>query len=295
MDSNHDKVIQSHLCYRYTTRQKGRGIWYFRTGQSQWFPSKRKADATDAPEAMEVIEQTARKKKAPLTRVGQASCLPAAAETAALPLPGEHQKLNAAVAIATVSALRDKIPVTDESIRIGLATVEWPGRLQLVETASGQTFLLDGAHNPAGASALLDALRSESVRAAISAALAETHRKQRRQDAGATLILGVLEDKDWPRMCETLAPLAARILLVPVNSERSASPASLRDACAKSNPAAETIACPSLADALNQAFNDPFVLVTGSLYLVGEAMEVLGLSPATSGSERGLNEWTMKK
>ena len=48
MDSNHDKVIQSHLCYRYTTRQKGRGIRYFRTGQSQWFPSKRKADATDA-------------------------------------------------------------------------------------------------------------------------------------------------------------------------------------------------------------------------------------------------------
>jgi len=109
------------------------------------------------------------------------------------------------------------------------------------------------------------------------------------------LILGVLEDKDWSQMCETLAPLAGRILVVPVNSERSASPAPLRDACAKSNPAAETIACPSLADALKLAANDPFVVVTGSLYLVGEAMELLGLSPATSRNERGLNEWTMKK
>ncbi|PYJ57285.1 MAG: hypothetical protein DME24_19665 [Verrucomicrobia bacterium] len=69
----------------------------------------------------------------------------------------------------------------------------------------------------------------------------------------------------------------------------------MRDACAKSNHAAETIACPSLADALKQAANDPFVVVTGSLYLVGEAMEWLGLSPATSGSERELNEWTLKK
>jgi len=105
----------------------------------------------------------------------------------------------------------------------------------------------------------------------------------------------VLEDKDWPLMCLTLAPLAGRVLLAPVNSERTASPALLRDACSKSNPAAETIACPSLADALKLTTNDPFVLITGSLYLVGEAMELLGLSPATLRSERGLNEWTLKK
>ena len=96
-------------------------------------------------------------------------------------------------------------------------------------------------------------------------------------------------------MCLTLAPLAGRVLLAPVNSERTASPALLREACEKFNSAAETIACGSLADALKLATNDPFVLITGSLYLVGEAMELLGLSPATSGSERGLNEWTLKK
>ena len=96
-------------------------------------------------------------------------------------------------------------------------------------------------------------------------------------------------------MCETLAPLAGRILLAPVHSERTASPDALREACAKSNPAAQTIACSSLADALKLSARDPFVVITGSLYLVGEAMELLELSPAASASERELNEWTMKK
>ncbi|PYJ98095.1 MAG: bifunctional folylpolyglutamate synthase/dihydrofolate synthase, partial [Verrucomicrobia bacterium] len=100
--------------------------------------------ATDAPEALEVIVKTAREKNARLTKVGQASSLSLATRTAALPLPGEHQRLNAALAIATVEVARDKIPVSDDAIRIGLETVEWPGRLQLVKMKSGQTFLLDG-------------------------------------------------------------------------------------------------------------------------------------------------------
>src|SRR6266480_4737936 len=251
--------------------------------------------ATDAPEALEVIEQTARKKTAPLTRVGQASSLSLATRTVALPLLGEHQRLNAALAIATVRALQDKIPARDDAIRTGLETVEWPGRFQLIKTKSGQTFLLDGAHNAAGAEALRDALRSQHIRAAVSTSFPGRNLQPGRQDAGATLILGVLEDKDWTRMCQTLAPLAARVLLAPIRSERAAPPDALRDACAKSNPAAETLACSSLANALKLAAHDPFVVVTGSLYLVGEAMELLELSPATSGSERELNEWTLKK
>src|SRR6266480_4914264 len=241
--------------------------------------------ATDAPEALAVIAKIAREKNARLTRVGQASSLSLAAATAALPLLGEHQKLNAALAIATVQALHNKIPVSDGAIRSGLATVQWPGRLQFIKTASGQTFLLDGAHNAASAEALRDALRSEQVRAEIPMSFPGRNLQPGRDDAGTTLILGVLEDKDWQRMCETLAPLARRILLAPVNSERTASPALLREASEKFNAAAETIACGSLADALKLAANDPFVLITGSLYLVGEAMELLGLSLATSGSE----------
>jgi dihydrofolate synthase/folylpolyglutamate synthase len=253
--------------------------------------------ATDAPEALEVIAKIAREKDVPLIKVGQASSLSVAGRTPALPLPGEHQRLNAALAVATVRVLQDKVPVSDEAIRRGLETVQWPGRLQLVATASGRTFLLDGAHNAAGAVALREAVCSAAIQSAIPVPPSSDRaaRDLSRQDADSTLILGVLEDKDWQEVCAALAPLASRILLVPVPSERSAAPELLRDACAKINPAAQTIACPSLVDALKQSANDPFVIITGSLYLVGEAMERLELSPAPSAGERGLNEWTLRK
>ena len=253
--------------------------------------------ATGAPEALEVIAKTARENAAPLTKVGQASSLSMAGGTPAPPLLGEHQRLNAALAVATARVLQNKIPVSDEAIRRGLETVQWPGRSQLVTTASGQTFLLDGAHNAAGAVALREAVCSGAIQRAIPdrSSVANAVRDLCRLVACSTLILGVLEDKDWQQICAALAPLAGRILLVPVPSERTAAPELLRDACARVNPAAQTIACPSLADALKQTANDPFVIITGSLYLVGEAMEWLQLSPVPAPSERGLNEWTLKK
>jgi dihydrofolate synthase/folylpolyglutamate synthase len=170
-------------------------------------------------------------------------------------------------------ALADQIPVTQETIRAGLSRVEWAGRLQLVERAPGRKLLLDGAHNVGSAEMLRTALR--------------TYFGTRTP----TFILGILRDKDWLPMCEILAPLAARILLVPVSSRRSATPDELLPACRAANPKAEIEVCPSLADALHRAQNDPFVVVTGSLYLVGEAMELLQLAPASPGNERDLNEW----
>jgi dihydrofolate synthase/folylpolyglutamate synthase len=92
--------------------------------------------AADEPEALGVIEKTAREKNAPLIKVISA-CLKLAAlfrGAATLPLPGEHQKLNAALALATVETLQSEIPVSAAAIRTGLETVNWPGRLQLVQT-----------------------------------------------------------------------------------------------------------------------------------------------------------------
>ena len=140
---------------------------------------------------MAVIEGVAREKNALLQKVAQASRLQIAAETAALPLIGEHQQLNAALALATVGILQKQMPVSDEQIHTGLANVHWPGRLQLVTRASGRKILLDGAHNPAGAETLSETLQKNFP----------TERP--------TLILGVLQDKDWQHICETLAPLAA--------------------------------------------------------------------------------------
>jgi dihydrofolate synthase / folylpolyglutamate synthase len=177
--------------------------------------------------------------------------------------------------------LQKQIPASEEKIHEGLANVKWPGRLQLIEKPDGQKFLLDGAHNVASAKALREAL--EKI-------FPTTER---------TLILGVLQDKDWRQICEILSPLAAKIFLVPVASERSANPKELAEICRIANPAAEIFVCDSLKDAFEKTGsreNSPrknFIVVTGSLYLVGEALELLGFSPAAE-NERALNEWSSK-
>jgi dihydrofolate synthase / folylpolyglutamate synthase len=228
---------------------------------------------TDAPEAFEVIDQTARRQNAPLTLVAHAQAHSAPLNTVHLPLLGEHQKMNAAVALATVRTLAPLIPVSAEAIRAGLSRVHWPGRLQLVTRPSGQQILLDGAHNVGGAEMLAAAFREHFP------------------DAKPALILGILRDKDWPRMCEILAPLAGRILLVPVHSDRTAEPHGLAEACRTANSHAQAIEYPSLSAALPDTVRDPFLIIAGSLYLIGEAMELLHLSPAKTKHERQLNEW----
>jgi dihydrofolate synthase/folylpolyglutamate synthase len=224
------------------------------------------------PEVLAVIERTVREKDAPSLVVAAGVNSPQTVKISAA-LPGDHQRINATLALATVEVLQNQIPVGDAAVRTGLESVDWPGRLQLITRASGQKILLDGAHNVAGAQVLVRAL--------------EQHFGGRNR----TLILGVLQDKDWRHICETLAPLAGRIFAVPVASERTADPRELAAACRAVNPAAGVAAGDSLADALSKAEIDAFIIITGSLYLVGEALEILGLSPA-KGGERTLNEWT---
>lgn len=229
----------------------------------------------DAPEALQVITETAHRQDSPLTVVPATEAHVPPLDTVAFPLLGEHQKRNAALALAAIRVLAPQIPVSDSIIRTGLACVDWPGRLQLVTRPSGQKILLDGAHNVGGA---------ETFAAAL---------KEFFPGAKPALVLGILRDKDWPRMCEILAPLASRILLVPVHSERSAEPHGLAEVCHRANPDAHVGEYASLAVALAGTSPDPFVAVAGSLYLVGEAMELLQVSSTMSGNERGLNEWSM--
>ena len=221
---------------------------------------------------LEVIQVTARQWNAPLTLVASSDSylLP---HPPSLPLHGPHQQMNAALAIATVQALAGVIPVDEITMRDGLSRVRWPGRMQLAELPSGQNVLLDGAHNAASAAALRDAVTKEFSGERI------------------TLILGVLADKDWEIIARTLAPLADKILLVPVNSQRTLPPEQLATACRHVNATVSAEVCLSLEEALSRARGEAFLLITGSLYLVGEAMERLHLSPAPPQDERGLNEW----
>ena len=155
-----------------------------------------------------------------------------------------------------------------------MAAIDWPGRLQLVTRSGGQKVLLDGAHNADGAKALRAAL--------------EKHFSSLRP----VFIFGALTDKNWPAICRTLAPLAAKVFTVPVASARTADARELAAAFQSANPAITVVACHDFQEAINASKDKPFVVVTGSLYLVGEALERLGLTPGGAG-ERGLNEWSV--
>ena len=157
-----------------------------------------------APEAFEVIAAKAREMDAPLRLVWPEEARRPPLDRVALPLRGEHQRMNAAVAVATARILGQQLPVVDEILRRGLLQVHWAGRLQLVAGASGQKLLLDGAHNIGGMEILVSALEEVFP------------------NTKPTLVMGILGDKDWAVMCRMVAPRAGRILLVPVNSERTA-------------------------------------------------------------------------
>lgn len=241
--------------------------------------------AENQPEALAVIAKTAETKKSPLV-VAQGRL----AETLAPPLFGEHQKINAALALATVEILQNQIPVTPAQVESGLQAVNWPGRLQLIQRVGGQKILLDGAHNLAGAETLCAMLESWTSRSGV---LPDTL-KLELQQTRPVLIFGALGDKNWPAICRLLAPLASKIIVTPVASKRTADPAELAAVFHKANPQAVVTIAENLAAALFACKDEPFLVITGSLYLVGEALERLEILPSDDAG-RSLNEWSARK
>jgi len=225
------------------------------------------------PEALAVIQKVAQRQQSPITVVTPEQTDLAPLNEIELPLLGWHQRFNAAVALATVKTLRATLPVSDKAISDGLSHVQWPGRMQLVRVSGGRKFLLDGAHNPGGVATLRDAL-------------AEYFPGEQ-----PALIIGMLEDKNWHLMCEILVPLARRTLCVPVSSSRTMTGETLAESCRRTSPATDVTACSSLAEALRAVASEPFVVIAGSLYLIGEAMEQLHLAVTPERDEKGLNEW----
>lgn len=229
--------------------------------------------ATEDSSALAVIDLTARQKRSPLKHVNRSAIARLNFPTTLL---GEHQKLNAALACATVQVLQPQITITEAQIRTGLANVQWPGRLQLITRPDGQRILLDGAHNLAGAETLRHTLQRDF------------------SGPPPVLIFGALADKQWVDICQTLAPLVKTIFTVPVASPRTAEAAALATTFRAVNASANVAPLGGLAEALQVNRNEQFILITGSLYLVGEALELLGAAPAdTAGRE--LNEWAKTK
>jgi dihydrofolate synthase / folylpolyglutamate synthase len=238
---------------------------------------------TDQPEALAVITETASRKNAPLTVVRSAEAIAHFPGDLKLPLLGEHQKVNAALAAATVHATHSQVPVPTDALRQGLETVSWPGRLQTIQRQfwhKSVTIILDGAHNPEGAEALARAL------------------KQQYPNARMALVLGMMADKDCEAVCTLLAPLFEDIFLAPVASKRSALPAELGWFCQVANPQAQRHLlidpCEAIIMLPQLVPHTDVLLVTGSLYLVGEVMEWLNISASPAEGERGLNDWTSR-
>jgi len=172
---------------------------------------------------------------------------------------GEHQKMNAAIAIAAVSALPKslKVQMDDAAIARGLATVDWPARFQCWDKRT----VIDGAHNPAAAQILIQSWQ-------------EVFGHER-----ATLILAVLADKDLESICEALAPVADSILLPKIRTERAADPAQLQTVFVDLGRQAQI--CSTFEEGLAQArARTAPILITGSLHFAGEALAHLQGKPA---------------
>ncbi|MDR0434073.1 MAG: bifunctional folylpolyglutamate synthase/dihydrofolate synthase [Gracilibacteraceae bacterium] len=180
-------------------------------------------------------------------------------------LRGEHQRLNAAVALTAAEWLRQErgARVTPGAVRRGLAAAEWPGRQELI-FCGGRRFLLDGAHNEA-------AMRT------LAAALTEYAGAAYRRDR-LILCLGVLADKEIAKIAALIVPLADRVIVTRPDSPRAAfaETAALAAACAGAERV-EAIENPSaaLAACRREAGVNDLICVTGSFYLVGAARSYL--------------------
>jgi dihydrofolate synthase/folylpolyglutamate synthase len=172
-----------------------------------------------------------------------------------LSLYGQHQVRNASLAVLAIEALKD-FPVTVGEIRRGLSRIRWPGRLD--EYRSHRRTLLDGAHNPEGARLLREFL-------------------DRRKEKEVHLVFGAVRDKDIRRIGAALFPVADSIHLTPLLNTRSADPAEIAAMHRKFFPKMRIYG--SMQDALYAAWKESppsgLVVVTGSLYLVGELLPLV--------------------
>jgi len=204
------------------------------------------------------------------------------------PLLGRHQLRNIALAIAAAEELSAQgFPVSAETIERGVRETAWPGRFQIVphvtphflkiarsgaRVESELDFVFDVAHNPAGAWALRSALSNCFP------------------DRRLIFIFGAMRDKAVGEIAEILFPLAERVIVTAAENPRSATPEEIQVAAARTGTEIElsggvqnaieialNIARPDGSVRATQSVQTPVLVITGSIYVVGEAMRALGV------------------
>ncbi len=178
-------------------------------------------------------------------------------------LVGRHQAENAGTAIATCWTLRQRgFEISEEAMRHGLTQVSWPGRFEVLR--SHPTVVVDGAHNVDSFERLAETLRDEySGRRII-------------------LVLGIGSDKNVEEMVRAIGPLSGLIVATSSRHPRAAAPERLIAAVDGIEPAPQVMTAPDVAAALRVALDsaddDDVICASGSLYVVAEAREALGLA-----------------
>jgi dihydrofolate synthase/folylpolyglutamate synthase len=176
------------------------------------------------------------------------------------PLTGAHQQRNVALALAASEELARRpefSSVTTDAIARGVKLTRWPGRMERFQ-AQGREWLLDVAHNPAGARALA---------AGLSTAMRYTKSK--------ILVFSCLRDKPLRELAEILFPLFDHILLTPIHSPRATSLSELGEMAQSVGSSWELTS--SVAEAIEKALKaeQEMIVVSGSVYLVGEVRKLL--------------------
>jgi dihydrofolate synthase/folylpolyglutamate synthase len=181
------------------------------------------------------------------------------------PLVGRHQLRNVALAIAAAVELNEHgfTSITAESIERGIRETRWPGRFQAIAARPGwPEIVIDVAHNPAGAWALRSAL------------------SQRYEDRPLIFVFGAMRDKAISEMAEILFPLAERVIATRPSNPRSASPEEIQQAAVRTGTEVEAVedVDRALDRARALAKAGTVVVITGSIYLVGELIHGIGLA-----------------
>jgi dihydrofolate synthase/folylpolyglutamate synthase len=191
------------------------------------------------------------------------------------PLVGRHQLRNLALAIAAAEELHNQgldnqgtAQIRPETIAKGIRETHWPGRFQVLPAGGDNPeCVLDVAHNPAGAWAL---------RSTLSAAYPDLGNGRE-----ITMVFGVMRDKAMQEITEILFPIAKHVIATHASNPRSASPGEIRQAAARVATGSDIEEAENVAVALDRARKvarpSGLIVVTGSIYIVGEAMRTLGI------------------
>jgi dihydrofolate synthase/folylpolyglutamate synthase len=185
------------------------------------------------------------------------------------PLAGRHQLRNLALAITAAEQLNQcGFKISPHDVEQGIHLTRWPARFQVIPGEDGlPEIVLDVAHNPAGAWALRSALSTFY------------------EDRPLTFIFGSMRDKAISEIADILFPLAERVIATQADNPRAASP----EAIVKigTHTQTEILQAKSVREALERARalagKNGVIVITGSIYIVGEALSILSRKPVRQG------------